>query len=112
MKIGILVSSNDDITAQEIYKWILYFGHEPVLINEKVLVNNQSLLIHFNSKDVNIEIQSINGELIDFNKIDYFYQRKWTTQFLTNKYNNKELIEIVTSNQFQKYWKIHFGHRY
>jgi len=103
MKIGILVSSNDDQTAQEIFKWILSFGHTPIFINEQILVKNKSLLVSFNEDEINIEIEQTNDKVINFNEIDYFYQRKWTTQFLTNEYNKQEIYEKTELNAIKEF---------
>lgn len=103
LTIGILVSSNEDGTAQEIYKWLLYFGHNPILINEKILVENKSLFVHFNTKETMISIECINGSIISFNEIDYFYQRKWTTQFLTKEFTKQEIYEKTELNTIKDF---------
>ncbi len=77
MKIGLLISEEGDPSWQKLFFWIKSFGHEPIVIYDKELIDNLGLILLFEDGNPSFCMKDIYGNLIDLDKIDIFFQRKW-----------------------------------
>jgi hypothetical protein len=103
MKIGLLISEEGDPSWQKMFFWIKSFGHEPIVIYDTELVNNLELILLFEEGKSIFCLKNIYENLIDFNKIDIFFQRKWNGnifQSITSKDKSFENQEIIALREF------------
>ncbi|MFC5044266.1 hypothetical protein ACFSTE_12790 [Aquimarina hainanensis] len=111
MKIGILLSQQGDPCCQEIYQWIISFGHTPVAIYEKEILENEALFLHISTTSFEFQITDLHGNTFDFTEIDFFFQRTWsseriktTNNVIISEEDSFKSIEITAIRDFILRW--------
>lgn len=100
MKIGLLVSEESDPSWQKMHEWIKYFGHDPIIIFDSEIERNNSLKLYMNNKGLSVSIVDDYCNIIDFEQIDIFFQRKWIGSVLNNhekEKNDKSETEFINN---------------
>ena len=99
MKIGLLISEEGDPSWQKLFFWIKSFGHEPIVIYDKELIDNLGLILLFEDGNPSFCMKDIYGNLIDLDKIDIFFQRKWNG----NLFHSINSFDKAFENQNHQY---------